>query len=177
MIAPAVEQHAFAVDPLVVEAEHRAFAGLERHDEADAVAIFRHMADPDQALQPRRALDWRQDLAVEEDFAGAERAHAGERLEKLRLAVAGHARDAEDLARAQGEGDAVDANHAPVVTHHEVARLERDSARMGRPLVDLQDHLAPDHRVGELRRRGLVGVEGRDHFAAPHHRDAVGETS
>ncbi len=47
---------------------------------------------------------------------------------------------------------------------------------MGGALVDLQDHLAPDHRVGELRRRGLVGVEGRDHFAAPHHRDAVGQT-
>ena len=117
------------------------------------------------------------DLAVDQDFAGAERAHAGERLEQLRLAVAGDARDAEDLARAQGEGDAIDANHAPVVTHHEVARFERNLAWMGWALVDLQDHLAPDHRVGKFRRRGLVGVEGRDHFAAPHHRDAVGENS
>ena len=32
----------------------------------------------------------------------------------------------------------------------EAARLERDLARMRRALVDLEDHLAADHRVGEL---------------------------
>ena len=42
-------------------------------------------------------------------------------------------------------------------------------------LVDLQDDFAPDHRVGELGRRGLGGIEGRDHLAAPHHRHAVGQ--
>ena len=64
---------------------------------------------------------------------------------------------------------------AAVVAHDEVARLERDLARMRLALVDLEDHLAADHGVGELGRRGLRGVEGRDHLAAPHHRDAVGE--
>ena len=117
----------------------------------------------------------RQRLAVDEDFAAAQRADAGERLEQLRLAVAGDAGDAEDLAFAQNEGDAVDPHDAAIVAHDEIARLERDLARMRGPLVDLEDHLAPDHRVGELRRRGLRGVEGRDHLAAPHHRDAVGQ--
>ena len=158
-----------------MKAEHRAFAGLERHDEADAVAILRHMADADETLRARVALHVRQQLAVDEDLAGAGRAHASERFEELRLAVACDAGDAEDLAFPQDEGDAVDANDPPVVAHHEVSRLERDPPRMGGALVDLQDHLAPDHRVGELRRRGLVGIEGRDHLAAPHHRHAVGQ--
>ena len=46
--------------------------------------------------------------------------------------------------------------------------------RAGR-LVDLQDHLAPDHRIGEFGRRRFRRLKGRDHFAAPHHRDAVGK--
>ena len=120
-------------------------------------------------------LQVRQRLAVDEDLAAAERADAGERLEELRLAVARDAGDAEDFAFPQDEGDVVDANDAAVVAHHEVARLERDPARMRGALVDLQDDLAPDHRVGELRRRGLGGIEGRDHLAAPHHRHAVGQ--
>ena len=73
------------------------------------------------------------------------------------------------------ERDAVDASDAAIVAHHEIARLERDRARMRRALLDLEDHLAPDHRVGELGRRGPGRVEGRDHLAAPHHRDAVGQ--
>ena len=40
---------------------------------------------------------------------------------------------------------------------------------------NLQDDLAPDHRVGEFRRRGLRGIEGRDHLSAPHDRHPVGQ--
>ena len=129
---PAIEQHALAVHRLLMEAEHRAFARLERHDEADAMAVLRHVADADEALGARIALHMRQRLAVDEDFAGAWRAHAGERLEELRLAVAGDAGDAEDFALPQDEGDVVDAHDAAVVAHHEIARLEHDSRRDGR---------------------------------------------
>ena len=96
----------------------------------------------------------RHGLAVDQDLARAQRPDAGERLEQLRLAVAGDAGHAEDLAFAQDERNAVDASDAAVVAHHEIPRLERDSARMSGALVDLEDHLAPDHRVGELGRRG-----------------------
>ena len=40
-------------------------------------------------------------------------------------------------------------------------------------LLDLEDDLASDHRVGELGRGGRGGFESRDDFAAPHHRDAI----
>ena len=48
-------------------------------------------------------------------------------------------------------------------------------SRMSGALVDLEDHLAPDHGVGELGRRGLRRFEVSDDFAPPHHRDAVGQ--
>ena len=139
------------------------------------MAVLRDVADADDALGMRVVLSRRQRLAVDQDFAAAQGPDPGERFEQLRLAVAGDAGDAEDLAFPQGEGDAVDPHDAAVVAHDEIARFERDLARMRLALVDLEDHLAADHGVGELRRRRLRRIEGRDHFAAPHHRDAVGE--
>ncbi len=116
-------------------------------------------------------------LAVDQDLARAQRPDAGERLEQLRLAVAGDAGHAKDFAFAQYERNAVDASDAAVVAHHEIPRLERDSARMSGALVDLEDHLAPDHGVGELGRRGHRRFEVRDDFAPPHHRHAIGQRS
>ena len=158
-----------------MEAKHRALAGLERHDEPDAVAVLGDVADADQSLVVGIALRGRERVAVDQDFTRTQRPDARERLQELGLAVAGDARHAQDLALAQHEGDAIHADDATVVAHHEIARLERDLAGMGRTLVDLEDHLTTDHGVGEFRRRGLGGVEGRDHLAAPHDRHSVGE--
>ena len=114
-------------------------------------------------------------FAVDQDLARAQWPDAGERLEQLRLAVAGDPGHAKDFAFAQDERNAVDARDAAVVAHHEIPRLERDSARMSGALVDPEDHLAPDHGVGELGRRGHRRFEVRDDFAPAHHRHAVGE--
>ncbi len=103
----------------------------------------------------------------------AQGADAGKRFKELRLAVASDASHAQNLAFSQNEGNPVDTYDASIVAHHNVVRLERDRARMRRALVDLQDHLAPDHGVGEFRGRRIGGVERRDHLAAPHHRHAV----
>ena len=84
-----------------MKAEHRAFARFERHDEPDAVAILGHMADPQEPLHVRVALGRRHRLAVDQDLARAQRPDAGERLEQLRLAVAGDAGHAKDFAFAQ----------------------------------------------------------------------------
>ena len=46
---------------------------------------------------------------------------------------------------------------------------------MRRAFFDLQDDLAPDHRVGEFGGRCARGVECRDHLSAPHDRHAVGQ--
>ena len=96
----------------------------------------------------------RQRRAVEPDLAAGQRPHAGERFEQLRLAVAGHPGDAEDFAGAQRERDIVEPRDAAIVLHRQTARLQDDRAGMRLALVDLEDHLAADHRVGELRRRG-----------------------
>ncbi len=53
------------------------------------------------------------------------------------------------------------------------ARLQHDLAGMRGPLVDLENDLAADHRVGEFGRGSLRGLERRNDFAAPHHRDAI----
>ena len=73
------------------------------------------------------------------------------------------------------ERHAVDARDAAVIAHHKVPRFQSNRARVRRAFFDPQDDLAPDHRVGELGRRRAGGIEGRDHLAAPHHRDAIGQ--
>ena len=77
-------------------------------------------------------------------------ADAGERVEQLRLAVAGDAGDADDLAGADVEADALDPRHALVARDHEVAHLEHRLARLRRRLLDPQQHLAADHQLGQL---------------------------
>ena len=46
-------KEAFAVDRLTMKSEHRAFAGFERHDEPDAMPIFRHVTDAEEAFGAR----------------------------------------------------------------------------------------------------------------------------
>ena len=94
---------------------------------------------------------------------------------KLRLAVARDAGKADNLAATQGEGDVVDARHAAIVAHDEIARFERDLAGVGGDFLDLEDHFASDHCVSQFRRRCPGGFESRDHFASAHDGDAVGQ--
>ena len=73
------------------------------------------------------------------------------------------------------ERDVLDAGDAAIVAHGQSARLQHDLAGMGGALLDLENDLAADHRVGEFGRRGFRRLESRDDFAAPHHRDAIGQ--
>ncbi len=50
-----------------------------------------------------------------------------------------------------------------------------DLAGLGFALVDPQQHAAADHQLGKLGRRGRRGVARRDHLAAAHDRDGVGD--
>ena len=114
-------------------------------------------------------------MPIEGDGAEHRAAHAGKRLEELALAVAGDAGDADDLARMDREGRVRDAQHAAGVDHGEILDLEHRRAGRALALLDLQQHAPADHRLGELRRRGLGGHEGGDHLAPAHHRDPVGD--
>ena len=66
--------------------------------------------------------------AVDEDLAAGERPDAGERLEQFRLAVAGDAGDAEDLALAQDERDVV--RRASTPRSSRTTRLRASSATL-----------------------------------------------
>ena len=137
------------------------------------MAILRHVADAERRSACGLARAAGSGSPSTRISPPLKRPDAGERLQQFRLAVAGDARDADDLALAQNERNILDAVTPRSSRTARSAHLEHDPAGMRRALVDLEDHLAADHRVGELRRRSLRGLEGRDDLAAPHHRDAI----
>ena len=73
-----------------------------------------------------------------------------ERLDQLVLAVAGDAGDAEDLARADLEVDAVDDLVAAVVLGAEALDRQHDVGRVRLAAVDVERDLAADHQLGEV---------------------------
>ena len=111
---------------------------------------------------------------MEDDLAAGRVADAGENFEQLRLAVAGDAGDADDLAGADLEGNVGEAAHALCVDIAQVLHLQQRRARHGRLLRDPQQHAAADHQLGKFLRRGLRCLARRHHLAAAHHRDLVG---
>ncbi len=106
--------------------------------------------------------------------AAGDRPDPGQRLEQLRLAVAGDARDADDLAGAHLEADALDPGHTGAIAHAQAFDLEHGCAGPSRRLLDPEQDLAPDHQLGELLGRGLGRAPVRDHRSLAHDRDVVG---
>ena len=96
--------------------------------------------------------------------ARAESPHAVDRLRQLALAVARHTGNADDLAGADVERDAVDGKTAAVARDRRRleprARRRRVCARALDP-TGLGD-LAPDHQRRERARRGVCAGHGRD---------------
>ena len=105
-----------------------------------------------------------------------QRADAGERLEKLGLAVAGDAGDAEDLALAQHERTR--RRRAATPRSSRTTRLRASSAiapGCAGPFSIFRMTLRPTIASASSGGEVLRGVEGRDHLAAPHDRHAVGQ--
>ena len=103
-------------------------------------------------------------------------AQPGDRVDELALAVAVDAGDADDLARAHVEGDAADGLEPALVAHLQVLDAEDRVARLRRrPLVDAQQHLAPDHERREAVLGRALARHGLDRLAAPQNRDPVGD--
>jgi len=69
-------------------------------------------------------------LAGHRDVAPGGLAQSGQHLDQLVLAVAGNARDAEDLSAADLEADAPDGILAAIVRRPEIADVEDHIARM-----------------------------------------------
>ncbi len=139
------------------------------------MAILGDVGEPEPPQVPRRARRRvGEGGGLQPDLPGLHRPDARERLEQLRLAVAGDAGDADDFSPPHREAHALDALDPEPVFDHEVRHLEHGLAGARGRLVDAQAHCAADHQLGELLGRRLGGGQGRDDPALPHHGDDVG---
>jgi hypothetical protein len=98
---------------------------------------------------------------------------AGKRVDELRLAVAVDARDPDDLAGPNVEGDASHLLDPAVVANVEVSHLEEDVAGVPGLLLDAQENLASDHRARERLLGRACPRHSLDRLAAAQHRDAI----
>ena len=105
-----------------------------------------------------------------------DRTLAGQGLDELALPVAGHARDADDLARAHREIETGDGFAALVVLDDETGDFEhlvvarrRDARGRG------AHHRVADHHRRHFARRHLAHLAAADLAAAPQHADVVAE--
>jgi hypothetical protein len=100
-------------------------------------------------------------------------AYAGNRLQQLRLAIAGNTGNADDLAGAHLKRDILDHVDAAAVAHRQVLDREHDVSWRCGPLFDMQKHVTADHELGKLLHRSLCGGAGCHHLAAPHDGDFI----
>ena len=142
-----------------VAVEHEVVGDRERRDQTVLAAVLGHVADAQLVdLARRQPADVG---AVDRDAAADARAHPGDRLDQLALAVALHAGDAEDLAGAHGEVDAGHDRHAAVVGDRADRAPPAPPCRAARALGHLEDDLAPDHERREVAVVAALGSADR----------------
>src|SRR3984885_13491611 len=115
-------------------------------------------------------------LVANEDLAKLDGTLAGERLDKLALAVAGHARDANDLTGLDLKIETGDGLAALVVLGEEPSDLKRNAA-LGRRCARCRrahDGVS-DHHRRHLSRRDGADLAAADSRAASQHREVVAE--
>ena len=116
-IARDVEERPVQEARIAVIAERGVLPFLEGRHEAHAVAVLGHVREA--ALAQHRRIGPRRRPEIGSPWRmtspDGRVADAGEHLEQLRLAVAGDAGDADDLAGAHLEGDVGEAAHALLV--------------------------------------------------------------
>ena len=158
---------------LVEALEHHVLLECEVEHEAVLVAVFGNVAHVLAAVADRGMRDI---LAAEGDRAGGRLIKACQAVDKLRLTIAVDTGDADDLSRADGEGNVV---HGVALLHvgvdAEVVDLQDLSRRLGLVLRDLELHGAADHHVGKLLLGGLARVDRADVLALAQDAHAVGD--
>ena len=143
-------QHAAARKPRrALTAADQVFAEFGAQAEARVHAVFGNIAH---ALVPARFNVCLCDiLAAEGDRAMACTVHADEQIDKLRLPVALHAADAEDLARVHLHRKILEARDAQIVKVPQVLGLADALADLACAVVfDELRVLAVDHRAGDV---------------------------
>ena len=107
-------------------------------------------------------------------MAGGDGVEARNGLEQFALAAACDARDAEHLARVDGEADIVQTLDAKLVVSRQAFDDEAlfNVLRLG--AADVQAHRVADHHVGQRLLVGVLGGDVTDVFALAQHGHAVG---
>lgn len=172
-----VEERALAVGPLGDMTEDAVLPERGLKQQSVPVAVLR---DDGHAVLPALARRGSGDVgAVQAEHTVVEGAHAHDGVDQFGLAVALDARDAEDLALVDGEGDAVEhGTHHPVRVgggQSQVVDGEHRRVGDGRLAGLRRRQLAADHQLGELLGRGVRRVGGAHRRTAPDHRDLVGD--
>ena len=134
------------------------------------VTILRNAADAH--FECHGGRPGRNHPAVYGDLALGRCVGAGEDVGERRLAVAGDAGDAGDLAREKIEGDARKAGLSPSARGHDVSQRQARGTRAGR-IDDGLGQRAADHQGRELGPCRTIRRPLADQPAAAQHHDAV----
>ena len=109
-------------------------------------------------------------------LAGAWWQQAREHVEQLALPVARHAGHAHDLAGAQAQVDAVQADHAQRVGDPQAARFEQHRCARRRAWLNPANvDLASDHGLGQAFDAGFGDRQFLHHAPGAHHRDLIAQ--
>ena len=115
-------------------------------------------------------------LAVQRDLAARQFFEAGEAIDELGLAVALDARQTDDLACVDLEGDVLDGVLlALVVVDGDILHVQHDIARVSGLFIDLKLDVTADHHAGKLFLGGVLDVHGTHILALAQDGAAVGD--
>ena len=150
----------------VVAVQDHVVGHREGADQPVFLPVLGDVGDPRVQPLPGRAVG--EVAAVQPDVPGGDRPQPEQRLAQLGLPVALHARQAEDLARADLERHPVHPDPAGLVRDRQVLDVEHHVAGLGRVLADRQLHVPADHHRGELVLAGGRRLLADDRAAAQH---------
>ena len=173
---PPVHEDGAVVGAVVVVAQDRGLVGREGRDQTHALPVLRHVAQAGVAHAARvgRVTGVAHHAAADRHRAGVRPLDPGQQRHQLRLAVAGHAGDADDLAPAHAQAHVPHAAHAGGVGVVQVVGGKHRLAGRGGALLHAQQHRAAHHELGQVLLRGLRGIDVGHDLAGAHHRHAVG---
>ena len=115
------------------------------------------------------------EIAADADLAAFGLALAGQHFDQLPLAVAGDAGNADDLAAAHGERDAVDGEGAGIVERGELAQLQSRFPDFTNPWRLHRQLLGADHGAGHIIRREIRDAAVAGQFAPAQDRHLIGK--
>ena len=168
-----VDLHAGGDAVIIIAVQHHVLGDGEIADHARFVAILGNMRDAHAvALAHARAGDV---PSGESDLAGGHRRQSGDGLDKLGLAIALDAGDADNLAAMNAQIDIGKTGVPGAVEQADPGKSQHGVARRGVAAIDREAYRSANHHLGEVR----LGKAGRvalpDNPPLAQHADPVGD--